>query len=254
MDTNTNLVRLSKLMAHRGLCSRREADELIAQGLVKVDGVVQDQLGIKFSPDVRIELSAQAKKDLSNKLSVILYKPIGYVSGPREENYPSALDLIVEENRLANSEGPRTTVARKTGMAPAGRLDVDSTGLLILTAFGPLARKLIEENSAVEKEYHVKVSGPLSEQSLETLRYGLELDGKQLKPAQVQWKIKGKVLQFILKEGRKRQIRRMCEAVGLNVIALKRVRTGPFDLSGLKPGQWRHLTQSEIQKILSSPT
>ena len=130
------------------------------------------------------------------------------------------------------------------GIAVAGRLDIDSTGLLVLTQDGRVARHLIGETSDVEKEYLVRVSGKLTEHGLSLLNLGLSLDGKALKPAVVRWQNDDQ-LQFILKEGKKRQIRRMCELVGLKVLGLKRVRIGNVRLGDLPAGQWRYLRQNE---------
>jgi 23S rRNA pseudouridine2604 synthase len=129
-------------------------------------------------------------------------------------------------------------------LAPAGRLDIDSTGLLVLTQDGRVARQLIGENSAIEKEYLVRVEGKLDEKGLKLLNHGLSLDGKALKPARVSWQNEDQ-LRFILKEGKKRQIRRMCELVGLRVTGLKRVRIGKVMLGDLPPGQWRYLRRDE---------
>jgi 23S rRNA pseudouridine2604 synthase len=129
-------------------------------------------------------------------------------------------------------------------VAPAGRLDIDSQGLIVYTQDGVLAKALIGENSPLEKEYLVRVEGRLSKEGLEKLNFGLELDGKPLKRAKVDW-LNEDQLRFILKEGKKRQIRRMCEAVGLHVVGLKRVRIGQLMLGNLKEGQWRYLQPHE---------
>jgi len=123
-------------------------------------------------------------------------------------------------------------------------LDIDSTGLLVLTQDGRVARQLIGENSTIEKEYLVRVEGELSEAGLKKLNHGLELDGVKLKPAKVSWQNEDQ-LRFVLREGRKRQIRRMCELVGLNVVGLKRVRIGSVSLGKLPLGQWRYLRPNE---------
>jgi 23S rRNA pseudouridine2604 synthase len=130
------------------------------------------------------------------------------------------------------------------GLAPAGRLDIDSTGLLVLTQDGRVARQLIGEDSDIEKEYLVRVEGQLSDNGLKLLNHGLALDDKPLRPAQVTWQNEDQ-LKFILKEGKKRQIRRMCELVGLRVVGLKRVRIGHITLGKLPLGQWRCLGENE---------
>ena len=237
-------VRLSKLMAERGLCSRREADEYIERGWVKVNGEIVAVLGSKFPPDVEIALSAQADKVQQGRVTVLLNKPVGYVSGQPEDGYAAAATLIRAANLFAVAAGPRFHPSHARGLAPAGRLDIDSTGLLVLTQDGRIARRLIGEDSEIEKEYLVRVSGDLSEAGLRLLNHGLSLDGRMLKPAQVSWQNEDQ-LRFVLREGRKRQIRRMCELVGLKVAGLKRVRIGRVKLADLPLGQWRYLRADE---------
>ena len=129
-------------------------------------------------------------------------------------------------------------------LAPAGRLDVDSTGLLVMTQDGRVARQLIGDDSDVDKEYLVRVTGQLSADGLKQLNHGLSLDGKKLRPAKVNWQNEDQ-LRFVLREGRKRQIRRMCELVGLRVVGLKRIRIGKIKLGNLPVGQWRILGPEE---------
>ncbi len=240
----TESVRLSKLMAQRGLCSRREADSYIEQGLVYVDGVRIDTLGTRVAPDCAIRLDRRAAEQQSQRVTLLLHKPVGYVSGQPEPGYTPAVQLIRAETHWHGCPGPRLTPAMLKGLAPAGRLDIDSTGLLVLTQDGRVARQLIGEDSEVEKEYLVRVEGRLDAQDLALLNHGLSLDGVRLRPAQVEWQNEDQ-LRFILKEGRKRQIRRMCELVGLRVTGLKRVRIGRVMLGSLPLGQWRHLNPDE---------
>ena len=237
--------RLSKRMSELGLCSRREADEWIENGWVRVDGNVVNQLGVRVTRDARIEIDPAAKKHQSEQVTIILHKPVGYVSGQPEDGYQSAVVLIKPENRW--SEDPSHTKFRPghlRNLAPAGRLDIDSTGLLVYTQDGRVARRLIGADSEVEKEYLVRVEGQLSDEGLARLRHGLELDGVKLKPAKVSWSNEDQ-LRFVLREGRKRQIRRMCESVGLVVTGLKRVRSGGVPLGALPVGQWRYLRRDE---------
>ncbi len=237
--------RLSKIMAARGLCSRREADRYIERGLVFVDGEVVSELGTKVSPDARIELADEGRKRQEMQATFLLNKPIGYVSGQAEDGYKDAAGLLTRENRWCEDRSPRKyNPAQLRGIAPAGRLDIDSTGLLVLTQDGRIARRIIGEDSEVDKEYLVRVEGKLSAEGLKLLNHGLELDGKRLKPAQVGWQNEDQ-LRFILLEGRKRQIRRMCELVGLKVVGLKRIRIGKVVLGNLPPGQWRYLRDDE---------
>ena len=247
---NPDMPRLSKRMAELGLCSRREADEWISNGWVKVDGVVIDTLGTRIQPDARIEISKAAEKHQSEIVTILLHKPIGYVSGQAEDGYQPAIVLVHPDNQWPEDPALHQPNPREFkrghlhGLAPAGRLDIDSTGLLVLTQDGRVARHLIGEDSTIEKEYLVRVEGVLSEQGLKMLNFGLSLDGVMLKPAKVSWQNEDQ-LRFVLREGRKRQIRRMCELVGLNVVGLKRVRIGSVSLGKLPLGQWRYLRQNE---------
>ena len=237
--------RLSKRMSELGLCSRREADEWIENGWVKVDGIVVSTLGTRVSPDARIEVDPAARRQQREQVTILLNKPVGYVSGQAEDGYQPASVLIRPENRWAEDRTPITyKPSHLRGLAPAGRLDIDSTGLIVFTQDGRVARRLIGQDSEVEKEYLVRVEGALSDEGMKQLQHGLELDGRKLKPARVSWQNEHQ-LRFVLREGRKRQIRRMCELVGLKVTGLKRVRTGSVTLGKLPAGQWRYLRPDE---------
>jgi 23S rRNA pseudouridine2604 synthase len=237
-------IRLSKLMSERGICSRREADSYIAQGLVIVDGQRISELGTRVDPGCKIELAQQARKAQQQRVTILLHKPVGYVSGQPEPGYKPAVMLIKPEAFWQGSGGPEFNGNHLKGLAPAGRLDIDSTGLLVLTQDGRIAKQLIGDDSDIEKEYLVRVEGHLSDQGLKLLNHGLELDDKKLRPAKVEWQNEDQ-LRFLLKEGRKRQIRRMCDLVGLTVIGLKRVRIGNVVLGHLPLGQWRYLREDE---------
>jgi 23S rRNA pseudouridine2604 synthase len=237
--------RLSKRMGELGLCSRREAEEWIVNGWVRVDGRVVDTLGVRVSRDARIEVDRAATAQQDELVTILLHKPIGYVSGQAEDGYEPAIVLIRPENRWADD--PSSLQFRPQhlrGLAPAGRLDIDSTGLLVFTQDGRVAKQLIGQDSSVEKEYLVRVEGTLSDDGMRRLRHGLTLDGVKLKPAQVSWQ-NADQLRFLLREGRKRQIRRMCELVGLKVTGLKRVRSGRVPLGSLPVGQWRYMRRDE---------
>jgi 23S rRNA pseudouridine2604 synthase len=237
-------VRLSKVMSERGLCSRREADLWIERGWVFVDGQQVAELGTRIDPGAAITVSPEAKKEQAKAVTILLHKPVGYVSGQPEPGSTPAVTLIVPEAQLKQPGDPEFKPWMLRGLAPAGRLDVDSTGLLVLTSDGRVAKKLIGEDSEAEKEYLVRVSGTMVPRGLELLRHGLELDGKPLKPAWVK-QLNEDQLHFILKEGKKRQIRRMCELVGLQVTGLKRVRIGHVKLGELPSGKWRFLRADE---------
>jgi 23S rRNA pseudouridine2604 synthase len=248
------LVRLSKVMSELGLCSRREADEWIEKGWVLVDGQVIDTLGTRIRPDQNIEILPAAHAAQSQQVTILLHKPVGFVSGQAEDGYQPAVTLINPSNHWADDQsGIRFSPNHLRTLAPAGRLDIDSTGLLVLTQDGRIAKQLIGGHSEVDKEYLVRVKfgehtvdveQHLPAESLALLRHGLSLDDVPLKAAQVSWQ-NGEQLRFVLREGKKRQIRRMCELVGLEVVGLKRIRMGRVTLGALPPGQWRYLASDE---------
>lgn len=232
-------------MSERGLCSRREADRYIAGGLVLVDGEVVDTLGTRVDPRSEIALAREARQESRRKVTVLLNKPVGFVSGTPEDGHRPAVSLVTAESRHSGDRSPlRFSQAHLNGLAPAGRLDIDSQGLLVLTQDGRIARQLIGPASDLEKEYLVRVRGPVDERRLQRLRFGLELDGRPLKRARVT-RLNDQQLRFVLTEGRKRQIRRMCAEVGLEVTGLKRVRIGRVRLAGLPEGRWRYLSPQE---------
>jgi 23S rRNA pseudouridine2604 synthase len=245
----TDPVRLSKRMSELGLCSRREADEWIERGWVKVDGVTISELGSKVLPHQRITVERQASAQQARRVTVLLNKPMGYVSGQAEDGYKPAVTLIDASTRWKQDKSPtQFHPSQLRNLVPAGRLDIDSVGLLVLTQDGRIAKQLIGEDSSIEKEYLVRVAyskpGRLSDADLKLLNHGLSLDGKKLLPAKVRWQNDDQ-LSFVLREGKKRQIRRMCETVGLKVLGLKRVRIGRIMLGDLPAGQWRYLGPDE---------
>jgi len=253
--------RLSKRMGELKLASRREADEWIAAGWVRVNGKVA-VLGQRVGNDVQIDIDPAARNQQAQLVTVLLHKPIGYVSGQAEDGYEPAAVLFQPQNRWADdASGIQPNAGHHRNLAPAGRLDIDSTGLLVLTQDGRIARVLIGDDSDVEKEYLVRVeyvglpgaepvpegtlpNAALSNNKLALLNHGLALDGEALKPAKVSWQNEHQ-LRFVLREGKKRQIRRMCELVGLKVVGLKRVRIGRIPLGHLPVGQWRYLAPWE---------
>ncbi|MDR2155119.1 MAG: rRNA pseudouridine synthase [Burkholderiaceae bacterium] len=246
-------VRLNKRLADLGLCSRREADEWIGRRWVRVNGAV-GVMGQQVTPQDRLTVDAQAGAAQSRRVTILLHKPVGVVSGQAEDGYRPAVALIDARSRWrGDTSRTRFAPAQLRGLAAAGRLDIDSSGLLVLTQDGRVARRLIGEDSDVDKEYLVRVAyGRVSANvqavfpaaGLARLREGLSLDGQALKPAQVNWQ-NPEQLRFVLREGKKRQIRRMCEQVGLTVTGLKRIRIGRVMLGALPPGQWRYLGGNE---------
>jgi len=284
-------LRLNKRMAELGLASRREADDWIAKGWVKVNGQVAE-MGMQVAPDVRIEIDKQAKGAQAKQVTVLINKPLGLVSGQAEDGHQPAITLVQPQNRWAQDNARFFFHPNQLkSLVPAGRLDIDSTGLLVLTQDGRVARQLIGEDAVMEKEYLVRVvytgvanpaaadsaaatyaaapgvparpqaptqlsriddDDPISQdvqsvfpaEKLALLRHGLKLDGQALQSARVEWQ-NPEQLRFVLLEGKKRQIRRMCEQVGLKVVGLKRVRIGRVMLGNLPVGQWRYLAPHE---------
>jgi 23S rRNA pseudouridine2604 synthase len=264
--------RLNKRMSELGLASRREADEWIEQGWVRVNGQVA-RMGMQVSNADAIEVSPQAQGQKDAQVTILLNKPIGLVSGQAEDGHLPAISLIQPQNRWSEDKSRYFFHPRQLrSLVPAGRLDIDSVGLLVLTQDGRIARHLIGEDSRIEKEYLVRVTmaSPLDAagraealqeiregdvvrsnvqavfppELLERLRHGLSLDDQPLKPAKVSWQ-NPEQLRIVLREGKKRQIRRMCELVGLKVVGLKRVRIGSVVLGQLPTGQWRYLGPHE---------
>ena len=245
--------RLNKRMAELGLCSRREADDWVEQGWVKVNGVVAS-MGQQVTAADRIEVDKIAQGFQEQRVTILLHKPMGYVSGQAEDGHTPAVALI--NPRTHWREDPsrnRFSPPQLRGLAPCGRLDIDSVGLLVLTQDGRVARHLIGEESTVDKEYLVRVQygdvvtdvqAAFPREQLARLCHGLSLDGQALKPAKVEWQ-NPEQLRFVLTEGKKRQIRRMCEQVGLKVVGLKRIRIGRVTLGNLPVGQWRYLGAHE---------
>ena len=250
-------VRLNKRMAELGLCSRREADAWIDQGWVRVNGQVAE-MGMQVGSTDRITVERAAQEQQEQQVTVLLHKPMGYVSGQAEDGHEPAMVLFQARNQwTGDTTRIRFSPAQFKGLAPAGRLDIDSVGMLVMTQDGRVARQLIGEDADMEKEYLVRVTcaGPQGDiavnvqahfpaAQMQRLRHGLSLDGKPLKPAQVEWQ-NPEQLRFVLKEGKKRQIRRMCEQVGLKVVGLKRIRMGRISLGALPVGQWRYLGPKE---------
>jgi 23S rRNA pseudouridine2604 synthase len=264
--------RLNKRMAELGMASRREADDWIGRGWVKVNGEVAS-MGMQVTADARIEVNKQAQGQQANQVTILVNKPMGLVSGQAEDGHLPAITLVQPQNRWVDDNARFFFHPKQLqSLVPAGRLDIDSIGLLVLTQDGRVARQLIGEESVMEKEYLVRVAyvgldkidqtpGQLIRMDdddpittnvqavfppalLAKLRHGLSLDGQALKPAQVAWQ-NPEQLRVVLTEGKKRQIRRMCELVGLKVVGLKRVRIGNVMLGNLPLGQWRYLAPHE---------
>ena len=240
-------VRLNKWMAELGLCSRREAEALIAAGGVLVDDVVVERPGHKIEPGQVLKLAERAQRAIASKFTAVLNKPVDYVSAQPEDDQVPAVRLLKTANAADGAKGP----AKDASLAPLGRLDQDSHGLLLLSDDGVLAKAIIGPQHSLEKEYLVTVQGKLTDGRLTLLRNGLSLDERRLKPAKVTV-VEGQTLRFILKEGRKRQIRRMCELVGLRVVDLQRIRIGPLEMGDLELGKWRLLKAKERAALIAA--
>lgn len=230
------LIRLNKYLAQKGIASRREADRLIEAGKVKVNGKVAREMGIKIDDEKdRVEVDQKAIDDRDEKLVYIaLNKPVGYVcavKSTRQDPY-TVLDLVNVKERIF----------------PVGRLDKDSTGLLILTNDGRLTYELTHPSAESEKEYEVTLFAPIPMGSIRKLREGVKILRQKTLPAQVK-KIAPAKIRIILKEGKNRQIRRMCQKVGFPVKALKRIRIKQLNLGDLKLGNWRYLKEKEVGKL-----
>ncbi len=242
-------LRLSKRMSQLGIASRREADEWIARGWVRVDGRVIGELGARVLPSQHVTVDAHARNQQADRVTVLLNKPIGYVSGQAENGHEPAFVLVQPETQWRDDHSGRCFLrTHLRSLVPAGRLDIDSTGLLVLTQDGRVAKQLVGAGGEIEKEYLVRVTpiegGGWQASKLALLQHGLELDGEALRPARVEW-LNDDQLRVVLQQGKKRQIRRMCEAVGLHVTGLKRVRIGGVMLGDLPVGQWRYLRHGE---------
>ena len=239
-------VRVNKWLGQTGVCSRREAEGLIAEGLVSIDGEVVRDAGRKIEPGQTLSLNDRGEAALASGVTILMHKPLGYVSGQPEPDKIPAVRLLTEANRVGEGAVP----AEDASLPPIGRLDEDSRGLLMLSSDGVVAKAVIGPQSRLDKEYLVRIEGDVTEKKLALLRRGLMLDGRILKYARVS-RMEQNRLRFILTEGRNRQIRRMCEMVDLEVIDLLRIRVGPIHLNNLPEGKWRMITPEEREALIS---
>lgn len=241
--------RVNRWLAQSGVCSRREAEALITQGLVSIDGERVDDPGRKIAAGQTLTLADAAEAVLATSFTAVIHKPVGIVSAQPEPGQTPAARLLTLERRTGRSgEIPDS----RASLPALGRLDMDSRGLLILSDDGVLAKALIGPESTLEKEYLVRVNGEITEDKLALLRHGLELDGRKLRPAQVFLGSDGRQLRFVLKEGRNRQIRRMCSLVRLAVTDLFRIRVGSLKLGDLPEGRWRPMTAAERAALVNA--
>jgi 23S rRNA pseudouridine2604 synthase len=241
--------RVAKLMARRGLCSRREAERLIEQGLVLVDGVAVREQGCKAPTDADIRVAPGAAAHLAAQLTVLLHKPVGIVSTQPEAGQTPAWRLVTAQR--AYGEVDRTAVSRAAAepwtLSVAGRLDRASRGLLVMTQDGTVARRIVG-GEGVEKSYLVRIAGAATDAQIRKLRGRILLDGRALQPMRVE-RVADDTLRFVLVEGKKHQIRRVCRHVGLSVLDLFRSAIGPLAIGDLPEGRWRLARPEEIKRL-----
>ena len=234
-------MRLQKLIAEAGLASRRKAEEMIKEGRVSVNGIVVDTMGFEVEETDTITVDGEKINGKEKKVYYMLNKPKGYVTTVHDQfNRPCVLDLIKEETDKR--------------VVPAGRLDYNTEGLLILTNDGELINKITHPSNKIEKKYIAVINGKLTESKAERLRSGVIIDKKKTYPAKVfvDEIFKDKcVVEITICEGRNRQVRKMFEAVGHHVIDLKRVSLGTLTLGNLKTGRIRKLNPNEVQTLFN---
>jgi 23S rRNA pseudouridine2604 synthase len=242
-------VRVAKLLARRGVCSRREAERLIDAGLVSVDGVTVREQGAKALPDAHIDVAADAITRLAARLTIALHKPIGIVSTLPEPGQTPAGRLLTADHADRSVDGATAArvAAHPQAFSVAGRLDRASRGLLIMTEDGTVARRIIG-GAGVEKCYLVRTAEPPSDAQIRKLRGSLRLDDRPLRSMRVD-RVAENQLRFVLVEGRKHQLRRVCRRVGLTVVDLLRLAVGPIRLGDLPEGRWRVVSASELDRL-----
>lgn len=227
--------RLQKLIAHAGFCSRREAEKLISAGRVTVDGKVVTELGAKANPNQKIQVDGKLLTFDAEKIYLILNKPRGYVSTAHDERGRKTVIDLLGENFSER-------------VYPVGRLDLNSEGLLILTNDGDLTNALIHPRFEVSKTYRAKIAGEVTEEKLDKLRAGIELDDGLTAPAEIYLLAKD-LVEVTIHEGRNRQVRRMFAAVGCDVKRLRRIKFAGLTLEALPVGKFRALTAEEVAKL-----
>jgi len=237
------LERLQKIISAAGITSRRASEELIVNGQVTVNGVVVTELGSKADPETDlITVNGKPLKISEQRLYILLNKPTGFITALKDER---GRRLVTE---LLNDVPER--------VYPVGRLDYNTEGLLLLTNDGEWANRLMHPRHEVEKEYHVRVRGKVMDQQLKRMADGVELEDGKTAPAVVELIKSGEQNDWIsvtIHEGRNRQVRRMCEAVSLSVVRLKRIRYGSLSLGSIRDGQYRYLTDAEVQELSGLP-
>jgi 23S rRNA pseudouridine2605 synthase len=230
-------MRLAKYLAHAGVASRRAAETLIAAGRVSVEGMLVTDPAREVGEDSAVSVDGRRLSGSESRAVFVVNKPVGVLSTASDTHGRPTVVEIVPGSGLR--------------LYPVGRLDADSSGLMLLTNDGELANRLTHPSFEVPKTYRAKLAGGrVGERALESLRRGVPLDGRQTSPAQVH-RVSASEIELTIHEGRNRQVRRMCEAVGHPVLDLKRVAFGPLRLGGLQPGAYRRLRAEEVERLRS---
>ena len=240
--------RLQKFLANHGVCSRRKAEQYILEGKVKVNGQVVTELGIKINTDVdKIEFNNKLISNETEKIYILLNKPIGYVTTVKDQfDRPTVMEFLKENGKPI-----------KTKVVPVGRLDMYTSGALILSNDGDFIYQITHPKHEINKTYQVTVKGKITDSEIENLRSGVDIGDYITKPAQVRiMKIDEEKnisrIEITIHEGKNRQVRRMCESIGKKVLALHRSKIGNIDVKDLKLGRFRYLTDKEVKQLLTN--
>ena len=230
-------IRLQKFMADSGVASRRKCEEIILQGKVKVNGVKVTELGTKVTEEDEVTVNGEVIKKVFKKVYIAMNKPVGFITSVSDEfDRPTVLNLVEDEIH--------------TRVYPVGRLDFDTEGLLIMTNDGELTYKLTHPKHTVYKTYVATLNDVPHPKDIEKLKKGVVVDGKKTQPPKVNW-LRDNIVEISISEGRNRQVRKMFEAIGYEVVNLKRIAVGNLTLGNIPLGRWRHLSVAEINYLKS---
>ncbi|HHW49281.1 MAG TPA: rRNA pseudouridine synthase [Clostridiaceae bacterium] len=231
-------MRLQKFLSHAGIASRRKAEELIAQGRVCVNGVRIKDMGVKVSSGDVVEVDGKKVNLEEKKVYIMLNKPVGYISSAKDQfGRKTVLDLVKDV---------------KERIYPVGRLDYDTSGLILLTNDGEFAYVLTHPSSEIDKVYSVVVKGAVSKDKIKAFKKGIKIDNYITSPAKlriINITDNTSTVEITIHEGKNRQVRKMCKAIGHPVLKLKRIAIGPLKLGDLEEGKWRHLTEQEVKAL-----
>ncbi len=231
-------IRLQAYIAQAGICSRRKAEELIARGVVKVNGKRVTEMGVKVSDGDVVEVEGKPVAPTKKKIYIALNKPVGYITAVEDDRgRKTVMDLV--DNEITDK------------IFPVGRLDYDTHGLLIMTNDGVFANNLIHPSRKIEKVYIAQLNKEHNEHSLRQITKGIEIEGRKCKPVSVR-ALSPEAVELVIMEGKNREVRRMFEAVGYEVEDLCRVAVGNIKLGHIPHGRWRHLTKGEIMWVMKN--